>query len=74
MAIPYKPDSDKDPFDGEYIGNIWGWRFSLVGLGLIVLLSSVMVYRHWALGVPFGGQEPIETAVETPDSLQIDTE
>lgn len=44
----------KDPFDGEYIGNIWGWKFSLFGLALIVVLGGLMVYRHLSLGIPFG--------------------
>jgi len=28
-----------EPWDGEYIGNIWGWKISFVGLAVIVLLS-----------------------------------
>ena len=36
----YRPD----PND-EYVGNIWGWRFSLFGAGLIV----VMVLLAWGV-------------------------
>lgn len=57
-------EDKKDPFDGEYIGNIWGWKFSLIGLVLILLLLGLMVYRHWALGVPFGGDQPVQEKVE----------
>ena len=45
-------EEKKDPFDGEYIGNLWGWNFSLVGLVVIVLLTGIMAYRHYYLGQP----------------------
>ena len=35
-------------------GNIWGWKFSLYGLALILILLGLMIYRHIALDVPFG--------------------
>ncbi|MEQ8702954.1 MAG: hypothetical protein RIC19_03495 [Phaeodactylibacter sp.] len=59
-----KPEK-KDPFDGEYIGNIWGWRISLIGAAVIVLLSAFAAYRHHSLGVPFGLEDP-EQAKEQP--------
>ena len=65
-------DEKKDPFDGEYIGNIWGWKFSMLGLALIVLMSALMIYRHISLGVPFGGSSPGQEQQEgspAPDSL-----
>jgi predicted MFS family arabinose efflux permease len=52
----------KDPFDGEYIGNIWGWRVSIIGAAVIVLLSAFAAYRHYSLDVPFG--------LEAPDQLK----
>lgn len=57
-------EDKKDPFDGEYIGNIWGWKFSLIGLGLILLLLAIMLYRHWKMDVPFGLQQGSEEKVE----------
>ena len=57
----------KDPYDGEYIGNIWGWKFSFIGLALILLLLGVMLYRHWALGVPFGMDTEAKEKVEAHD-------
>jgi predicted MFS family arabinose efflux permease len=48
----------KDPFDGEYVGNIWGWRISLIGAAIIVLLSAFAAYRHYSMGVPFGMEDP----------------
>jgi predicted MFS family arabinose efflux permease len=29
----------------EYLGNMWGWKFSLIGLALIVLMLLLMTYR-----------------------------
>jgi predicted MFS family arabinose efflux permease len=63
----------KDPFDGAYIGNIWGWRFSLLGLVLIVLLLGLMIYRHHTLGVPFGFPEEEQPAPLERDTSQTDT-
>ena len=60
----------KDPFDGEYMGNIWGWKFSLWGLALIVLLSGIALYRHITLDVPFGMEKSEMEAVET-DTLNL---
>ncbi len=62
----------KDPFDGEYIGNIWGWRFSLIGAIVLVFMVGLMVYRHYQLDVPFGQPSPAEEVV-APDSLIKDT-
>jgi predicted MFS family arabinose efflux permease len=53
----------RDPYDGEYIGNIWGWKFSLFGLALILLLLAVIAYRHYTLQVPLGLEEE---AVDPP--------
>ena len=61
-------ETRKDPFDGEYIGNIWGWRFSMFGLVLLLLMGGLMAYRHFSLGIPFGGKPAVP--VEAPaDSL-----
>ena len=73
-------EEKKDPFDGDYIGNIWGWKFSLWGLGLIVFLLGMILYRHHVMGVPFGlnpEEEPdnTEQLEHSPqkDSLSKDT-
>jgi hypothetical protein len=65
----------KDPFDGEYIGNIWGWKFSLFGGVVIFLLLALVVYRHQAMDVPVGFEDPtIEKANAVQDSTDfIDT-
>ena len=35
-----------DDWDGEYIGNIWGWKFSFLALALIILLGITMLARQ----------------------------
>ncbi|PHN03783.1 hypothetical protein [Flavilitoribacter nigricans] len=65
-------EDKKDPFDGEYIGNIWGWKFSFIGLALILLLLALMAYRHWKLGVPFGQEQPVQEKIEI-NEVPLDT-
>lgn len=60
----------RDPFDGDYIGNIWGWKFSLFGLGLIVLLLGLMIYRHYTMDVPLGFDELEQTKLKA-DTLEV---
>ncbi len=50
----------RDPYDGDYVGNIFGWKLSMVGLLLIVLLASLAAYRHYSLDVPIGFEDPLE--------------
>ncbi|MEO1623663.1 MAG: hypothetical protein AAFV25_00800, partial [Bacteroidota bacterium] len=38
-----------EEWDGEYIGNIWGWKWSFISLGIILFVVSIMVYRHYNL-------------------------
>ena len=40
-------DKDKwENVDEAYVGNIWGWKFSIFSLIFILLLVGVMIYRH----------------------------
>lgn len=51
MENQKKPHPD-DAFDKEYIGNIWGWKFSWFGLALLTVLLAMILYRHFVLGLP----------------------
>ena len=42
-------DMPWDPWDGEYIGNIWGWKFSFISLGIILFFLFIAIYRFIAL-------------------------
>ncbi|MEM1320408.1 MAG: hypothetical protein AAGG75_09130 [Bacteroidota bacterium] len=55
-----------DEWDGEYIGNIWGWKNSFIGLFLIVIMLALMIYRHATLDTP-------TTPPEKSQILQKDT-
>jgi hypothetical protein len=66
----------RDPFDGEYIGSIFGPKLTLYGGILILLFTGLALYRHWSLGVPFGLEEqPIEESIShplhKPDTLKL---
>jgi len=51
---------ERDPFDGDYVGNIFGWKLSLIGLGLILALTALAGYRHYTMEVPLGFEDPLE--------------
>ena len=61
-----------DPHDGEYIGNIWGWKVSMWGLAVMILLGSLMVYRHIKVGTwSMVKEEPKEQEQILQDSTAI---
>jgi hypothetical protein len=66
-------EEKRDPFDGEYIGNIWGWRLSLIGLGVLVFFLGLIAYRHYALDVPLGFEEIRQDQRTTPDTAVKDS-
>ncbi len=43
--------------DESYPGNIWGWKVSLIGAAVLILLLGLMIYRHITLDVPFGSPD-----------------
>lgn len=67
MHQDQQQDGDKQEGRSE---NIWGWRFSLFGLALILVMSAVMFARHKMLDKPFDGWSPPQ---EQADSLKTDT-
>lgn len=46
MENKNKPTLFKDPYDGEYIGNIWGWKVSFIALAVIVSMILLLWYRY----------------------------
>jgi hypothetical protein len=67
------PDK-RDPFDGDYIGNIWGWKFSLVGLALLVVLGGLIAYRHYTMDVPLGLEEELLEEPPAKDTIKLNEE
>jgi len=63
-------NQNTDPND-DYIGNMWGWKFSIFSLGLILLTLGILIYR---------GEDAFEDAkkenlleITTPHHEKIDT-
>lgn len=48
---------NQEPTEEEYIGNIWGWKFSLFGLLLIVLFCLLLAYRYFVMGISITERE-----------------
>ena len=40
------PKEDQENPESEYIGNIWGWKFSFISLGIIVAMLLLMLFRY----------------------------
>lgn len=47
----------KQKDDGKYLGNVWGWKVSMVGGIVLSALLALMIYRHVSMGVPPGYEE-----------------
>ncbi len=45
MAKEEPKHKQEDKVDDDYIGNMWGWKFSLFSLGLILFSMFVMWTR-----------------------------
>ncbi|RMF27583.1 MAG: hypothetical protein D6765_07330 [Bacteroidetes bacterium] len=60
----------KHPPSDEYLGNIWGWKFSLFSALLILLLLGLILARWWYLGKPelFPEKEPLETPLDSTNA------
>lgn len=44
-----KDNNSENPLENpesEYIGNIWGWKFSFISLGIIVAMLLIMLLRY----------------------------
>ena len=54
-------------WDGEYVGNIWGWRFSLLSLGIIVFVGGLMAFRYWQVNsaIPTTHRDTIEAPADS---------
>lgn len=66
MAKEKRTNPFKDEFDGEYIGNIFGWKFSLVGA--VVIIGSVIFTMYLSNQQKNQAGTTIETAI-TKDSI-----
>jgi len=64
--------TDRTEDDVEYIGNMWGWKFSLIGLAFMSFLILVIVIRWNNLEVkPESIFTPAGQQVITPEAPQV---
>jgi hypothetical protein len=48
----------------EYLGNIWGWKFSFISLVIILFFTALVLYGHFSgkidmrTGKPFQNEAP----------------
>ena len=61
---------EQPPHDEVYVGNIFGPKFTLYGAIIILLFVAIILYRHWALGVPFGMEAPVAPMDAVLDTLK----
>ena len=63
-----RPERPAKEEEAEYIGNIWGWKFSFVSLAIILATMGLMVLRYYTMDNPpdsiffFPEQPPADTA------------
>jgi predicted MFS family arabinose efflux permease len=62
----------KDPMDGEYIGNLFGWRISIIGIFVIGSLLLLAFGRAWYLDVPMSYVDPDLPPTEQVDSTMVE--
>lgn len=60
----------EEPSEEEYIGNIWGWKFSIVGLVLILIFAALLAYRTFVMEVPISEQEASPFRQETEQVVE----
>ncbi|HMO39390.1 MAG TPA: hypothetical protein PKC76_07925 [Saprospiraceae bacterium] len=73
---PEQQPSDEDKL--TYVGNMWGWKFSYISLGIILFFVGLAVARHWMLGEPFDPARidppiPVEKPAQPAEALSEDS-
>jgi len=60
-------DAPWEPWDGEYIGNIWGKKFTLISFAIILFFSLLLTYRYVTIDpeVYKRNQENLEMQVDS---------
>jgi predicted MFS family arabinose efflux permease len=54
----------RDSMDGEYIGNIWGWKLSFISLGIILGMMGLMFVRYLTMEKPATAPDNQEVTIE----------
>ena len=53
--------------DSEYLGNIWGWKFSFISLAVIIVLLIYVVYSYATQEIPI--ESPYQELILEKDTL-----
>jgi hypothetical protein len=62
---------EEHPF--RYVGNMWGWKFSYVSLGIILFFIGFIALRHWMLDIPYDPSKIEMDPIVKEDSTANDT-
>ena len=74
MSNDAKPDSEaRDPHDGDYLGNIWGWNLTRKLLVFLIVLGGIAVYRAYYLDVDFIKREGATNPIMVPDTVAVES-
>ena len=71
-------ENDKHTTEPPQSGNIWGWKFSYISLGIILFFVGLIIARHWMLGEPFDPAKikppiPVEEDSTTIEQSKLDS-
>ena len=67
-----QPDPERDPHDGEYVGNIWGWNLTMKMLLFLLVLGAIAIYRTYALDVDFIKREGADNPMMVVDTVEVE--
>lgn len=61
---------ENQPNDDDYVGNIFGWKISIIGAIVIVLVGALVLYGHFTGQIDIETGEMIRKHTVPVDSLQ----
>ncbi len=57
----------------EYIGNMWGWKFSMLGLVVMLIFGSLFAYRIHKYGIESVFNKDTPTVFDEQKIMHRDT-
>ena len=49
-----------EPQKEEYLGNIFGWKISLIGAAVMLLIGAFVAYQHFVNKKALGFEDPLK--------------
>ena len=56
---------ENQPDDSQYVGNIFGWRISIIGAVVLVLVMALIAYGHFTGQIDITTGEPINNIIDS---------